>query len=73
MKSEPCALCGRTTPDDNYCYGCDAFVCDRCDKSCIGLVKHTPADHALTPAAAKKKYPTCKCFFGSRHGRRRLK
>lgn len=65
----PCALCGKVTPPDNYCYGCSAHVCNRCDKSCIGLVKHEAGDHALTPAQAKRKYPKCRTFFGSRKRR----
>ena len=43
-----CYLCGKPTNEDGYCYGCEQYICAKCENEAeMPLGPHTPADHCL--------------------------
>lgn len=49
MGVHPCGLCARGQLGmDNFCYGCNQFICDECSvNGSLGPV-HDPEEHLLT-------------------------
>lgn len=41
---DPCARCGTLVGRESYCYGCDQYLCARCDGDSPNR-RHTPAEH----------------------------
>lgn len=48
-----CLSCGEETNYDNYCSGCDAWICNRCRGGFrkVAPGPHTPDDHPGSPYA----------------------
>lgn len=41
----PCFQCGAPCTDDNFCFGCKAFICDGCDKAIMLMGQHEKEQH----------------------------
>jgi len=39
-----CYFCRREVSEDNYCFGCDEYVCDECDQNEV-IADHLVEDH----------------------------
>ena len=49
-KQQQCYFCGVACEDGDYCYGCEAYICDEC--SSIREApwgKHIPEEHEILP------------------------
>lgn len=40
----PCHFCARSVNEEDFCYGCQTYVCDDCDEE-VPLGPHQAADH----------------------------
>jgi hypothetical protein len=40
----PCYFCGCPCQEDDFCSGCDEFICDDCDET-HPMGPHDPEDH----------------------------
>jgi hypothetical protein len=43
----PCALCGKECENEDWCYGCGAFICDGCADNPDTMGDHDPEDHKV--------------------------
>ena len=39
-----CYFCRKEVSEDDYCFGCDEYVCDRCDQNEVAA-DHIVEDH----------------------------
>jgi len=46
-KKAKCYFCGSPCTDENYCYGCQKFICSVCDERGfeLDLVRHFVEEH----------------------------
>jgi len=43
---DACHFCGRTCTEEDYCAGCNAYVCSRCDRNpSVPYGAHSVAEH----------------------------
>lgn len=46
-KKEPkCYFCGKHCTEEDFCYGCQQYICEDCDETGI-MGSHDPEDHRL--------------------------
>jgi hypothetical protein len=43
--SHYCLICSVSVPEDDFCYGCGAFICTACDGNPQVGFSHTAFDH----------------------------
>lgn len=41
----PCGICGTLTTVENFCHGCGAAICERCDNTLAPVGAHSPDEH----------------------------
>ncbi len=50
-KKAKCYFCGLPCTDEDYCYGCQEFVCSKCDERGMELAfaPHSIEEHNVSP------------------------
>jgi hypothetical protein len=58
----PCTGCGKNVDDENFCFGCKAFICDDCTANDISGFTHVPAAHLESSACCGAGVTSGECI-----------